>query len=141
MKRGQSEPVARLIRIAIFGKQTSPRGGFQALEGLARDSNMHDMDQQFRDRPVIDMTPEGEFRDPAPRRAGPLDKFLMRIGGVAALVAVIASGVVIAGLAIAFFAIALPIAAVAGLIAFGSMWWRIRRAGQAGRPFASVMRR
>jgi len=102
---------------------------------------MTGMDQQFRDRPVIDMTPEGEFRGPAPSRKGFLDKALARVGGIAALVAIVAGGVVVAGVAIAFFALALPIAALAGLVAFGSMWWRMRRAGQQGRGFVHVMRR
>ena len=89
------------------------------------------MDQQFRNRPVIDMTPEGEFRGPTPRRpASPLDKVLSRLGGVAALVALVAGGIVVAGVAIAFFA-----------IAFGSLWWRMRRAGRQGLGFVHVMRR
>jgi hypothetical protein len=99
------------------------------------------MDQQFRNRPVIDMTPEGEFRGPKPRQVTPLDRLLGRLGGVAALVALVAGGVVVAGVAIAFFAIALPIALLAGLIAFGSLWWRMRRAGHQGRGFVHVMRR
>ncbi|MDB5369199.1 MAG: hypothetical protein JWP20_757 [Roseomonas sp.] len=111
------------------------------LECGAREGDIHGMDQQFRRRPVIDMTPEGEFRGPEPRRAGPMDKVLARVSGVAALVALVAAGVVVAGVAIAFFALALPIAAVAGLIAFGSLWWRMRRAGHKGRAFVHVMRR
>ncbi|WP_237182432.1 hypothetical protein [Roseomonas marmotae] len=102
---------------------------------------MGDMDQQFRHRPVIDMTPEGEFSGPAPKRTGTLDRLLQRVGGIAALVTLVAGGIVVAGLAIAFFAIALPIALVAGLIAFGSLWWRMRRAGYQGRAFMHVMRR
>lgn len=102
---------------------------------------MFGMDQQFRQRPVIDMTPEGEFRGPQPRAASPMDKVMSKVGGVAALVALVAGGVVVAGIAIAFFAIALPIAVVAGAIAFGSLWWRMKRAGRQGRGFASVMRR
>lgn len=111
------------------------------LEAWAGDGNIPVMDQQFRDRPVIDMTPEGDFREPAPSRAGFLDKILTKVGGVAALVALVAGGVVVAGVAIAFFALALPIAAVAGLVAFGSMYWRMRRAGHRGRTFVHVMRR
>ncbi|WP_233553124.1 hypothetical protein [Teichococcus wenyumeiae] len=103
---------------------------------------MSPMDQQFRNRPVIDMTPEGEFRGPTPRRpASPLDKVLSRLGGVAALVALVAGGIVVAGVAIAFFAIALPVAVLAGAIAFGSLWWRMRRAGRQGLGFVHVMRR
>ena len=44
----------------------------------------------------------------------------MRVGGLAALLAIVAVGVVVAGIAVAFFAIALPVALVAGLVAFGS---------------------
>lgn len=102
---------------------------------------MNRMDQQFRNRPVIDMTPEGEFRGPTPRRTSPLDKVLGRLGGVAALVALVAGGIVVAGVAIAFFAIALPVAILAGAIAFGSLWWRMRRAGRQGLGFVHVMRR
>jgi hypothetical protein len=99
------------------------------------------MDQQFRQRPVIDMTPEGEFRGPQARPAGLMDKIMARVGGVAALVALVAGGVVVAGIAIAFFAIALPIAVLAGVIAFASLWWRMKRAGRQGRAFSPMMRR
>jgi len=87
------------------------------------------------------MTPEGEFRGPTPRKATWLDRVLVRLGGFAALVALIAAGVVVAGIAVAFFAIALPVALVAGLIAFGSLWWRARRSGASGRIFTVMMRR
>jgi len=99
------------------------------------------MDQQFRQRPVIDMTPEGEFRGPQARPASFTDKVMARVGGVAALVALVAGGVVVAGIAIAFFAIALPIAVLAGAVAFGSLWWRMKRAGRQGHAFSSMMRR
>lgn len=99
------------------------------------------MDQQFRQRPVIDMTPEGEFRGPQARPTGPMDRIMARVGGIAALVALVAGGVVVAGVAIAFFAIALPIAVLAGAIAFASLWWRMKKAGRQGRGFAFVMRR
>jgi hypothetical protein len=121
-------------------QQRSPAAEM-ALEGICGHGNMTRMDQQFGNRPVIDMTPEGEFRGPTPRRASPMDKILGRVTGVAALVALVAGGIVVAGLAIAFFAIALPVAVLAGLIAFGSLWWRMRRAGQQGRGFMHVMRR
>lgn len=99
------------------------------------------MDQQFRQRPVIDMTPEGEFRGTPARPATLADKVMARVGGVAALVALVAGGVVVAGIAIAFFAIALPIAVLAGAIAFASLWWRMKKAGRQGRGFSSMMRR
>ncbi|MFB9969191.1 hypothetical protein ACFFMP_03615 [Pseudoroseomonas cervicalis] len=87
------------------------------------------------------MTPEGEFRDPAPRPTTWLDRVLMRLGGVAALVAIVAAGIVVAGIAVAFFALALPVALVAGLVAFGSLWWRARRNGGGMRGFATMTRR
>jgi hypothetical protein len=103
--------------------------------------DMQCMDPRSDDRPVIDMTPEGEFRGPTPRPTTWLDRLLVRLGGVAALVTILAVGVVVAALAVAFFAIALPVALLAGLIAFGSLWWRIRRAGAGGRPFTMGARR
>ncbi|MXP61796.1 hypothetical protein E0493_00340 [Roseomonas sp. M0104] len=99
------------------------------------------MDPRADQRPVLDMTPEGEFRDPAPRQVTWLDRILARLGGMAALVALIAAGVVVAGVAVAFLALALPVAVVAGLIAFGSLWWHARRGGTRGRTFSFVMRR
>ncbi|PHK96871.1 hypothetical protein CR162_00410 [Pseudoroseomonas rhizosphaerae] len=99
------------------------------------------MDPRFQDRPVLDMTPEGEFRGPAPRPATWLDRLLMRLGGAAALVAIVALGIVVAGIAVAFFALALPVALVAGLVAFGSLWWRARRNGRSFRMSAVMMRR
>jgi hypothetical protein len=102
--------------------------------------NIDRMNPRVSDRPVLDMTPEGEFRGPAPRPVTWLDRILLRLGGLAVLVAVIAGGVVVAGVAIAVFALALPVALLAGLVAFGSLWWRMRRGGM-GRPFASPLRR
>ena len=83
--------------------------------------------------PVIDMTPEGEFRDPVPPKAmGGFDRMLARIGGVAMLVALGAAGLALAGLAVLAISVMLPIALIAGLIGGGSLWWRMRRAGRHG---------
>jgi Flp pilus assembly protein TadB len=83
--------------------------------------------------PVIDMTPEGEFRDAdTPRAAGPLDRALARIGAAGVLVAFVAGGLVLAGLAILAIGILLPIALVAGAVGAGSLWWRMRRARRDG---------
>lgn len=89
---------------------------------------------------VLDMTPEGEFRD-APSRpaAGKLDRALARIGGAAVLVALAAGGLVLAAVAILFAALALPVLIVAGAIRGGSIWWRIRRARKAGQPVPFVV--
>lgn len=83
--------------------------------------------------PVIDMTPEGEFRDAEPpRAAGPLDRFLARVGGAAVLVATAAGGLLLAGVALLFIGILLPLAILAGAVAAGSIWWRLRRARRTG---------
>jgi hypothetical protein len=83
--------------------------------------------------PVIDMTPEGEFRDPEPPRpAGALDRLLARLGGAAVLVAVAAGGLVLAGLALLAIGILLPVMLAAGAIGAASLWWRLRRARRAG---------
>lgn len=85
--------------------------------------------------PIIDMTPEGAFRDPAPPRpASLLDRVLTRVGGVAMLLAILSGALVVAALAIMAFAILLPVAIVAGLVGGGTLWWRIRRARAQGTP-------
>lgn len=87
--------------------------------------------------PVIDMTPEGEFRDPVPPRGmGTFDRLLARIGGVAMLVALGAGVLALAGLAVLALSVLLPIALIAGLIGAGSLWWRMRRNG--GQPVRFV---
>lgn len=97
------------------------------------------MDTQRRP-PVLDMTPEGEFRDSAPPpRRGTLDRILGRVGGIALLVALAAGGLVLAGLAIMFAALALPVLIVAGAIGAASIWWRLRRARKEGRPVHFVV--
>ncbi len=86
-----------------------------------------------RPKPVIDMTPEGEFRDPVPPRlAGPLDRALARIGAAGILVAAVAGGVMLVGLAILAIGILLPVVLVAGGIGAASLWWRVRRARRNG---------
>lgn len=120
---------------------------------------MRDM-EQHRTPPVLDMTPEGEFRDtPGPNRgpfpgmdgsappqatrpASTLDRVLGKIGGVALLVAVVAAGLLLASLAILFVGLVLPVLIVAGAIGAASLWWRIRRMRRQGVPVRfTVMRR
>jgi hypothetical protein len=97
--------------------------------------------------PVLDMTPEGDFRDPpgplgaAPRRASALDRVLAKVGGLAVLVALAAGGLLLAGLAVLFVGLILPVLIVAGLVGVGSLWWRMRRARQRGEPLVVVVRR
>jgi hypothetical protein len=86
--------------------------------------------------PVLDMTPDGEFRDPVrpSSRATWLDGVLARVGGVALLMAAVAGGFVLVALAILFVGLLLPVAIGAGLIAFGTLWWRARRLRGRGGP-------
>ncbi len=87
--------------------------------------------------PVLDMTPDGEFREPVRRPW--LDRALGRIGGVALLVTVATVGLLVVALAVLFLGLLLPVAVGAGLVAFGSLWWRARRGG-AGRPVRAPSR-
>jgi len=86
--------------------------------------------------PILDMTPEGEFRDTSASRPpiSRLDYALARVGGIALLVALAAGGLVLAALAVLFVSIALPVLIVAGAIGAGSLWWRVRRARRNGQP-------
>jgi hypothetical protein len=94
----------------------------------------------LRRPPVLDMTPEGDFRDPPPLPApSRLDRVLGRVGGAALLVAVASGGLVLAAVAILFAALALPVLIVAGAIGVGSIWWRLRRARRQGRPVPFVV--
>lgn len=99
------------------------------------------MDTQRRP-PVLDMTPEGDFREPAPPpRASRLDRILGRVGGLALLVAVAAGGLVLAGLAIFFVSLILPVLIVAGAVGAASIWWRLRRLRKQGGAVRFVVMR
>jgi hypothetical protein len=77
---------------------------------------------------IIDMTPEGEFRDPVPPPAPRgLDRFLARLGGMAMLVALGAGGLLMAALALLAIGVLLPILLVAGAIGAATLWWRLRK--------------
>lgn len=97
---------------------------------------------ETRPRPVLDMTPEGDFRDAAPLpRPSTLDRWLARIGAWAILAAVVAGGLLVAALALLFAALLLPIALLAGAIGVAALWWRARRARRQGRSVVLVIRR
>lgn len=90
--------------------------------------------------PVLDMTPDGEFRDPLPPRRSWLDRALGRVGGAALLVAIAAGGLLVVALAILFLGLLLPVVVGAGLVAFGTLWWRARRMrAQSGGPVPFVV--
>lgn len=92
---------------------------------------------------VLDMTPEGEFRTPPETAPRPwLDRALGRVGGLAMLVALGAGGLLLAGLAVLAIGVLLPVVLVAGLVAFGTLYWKLRRAGlRPGAVRFTVMRR
>lgn len=83
-----------------------------------------------RHPPVLDMTPEGEFRE-KPRPSG-LDRFLARAGGIAVLVTAAAGGLVLAAAALFFAALLLPVVIGAALFATLMIWWRRRRLRRMG---------
>jgi Flp pilus assembly protein TadB len=82
---------------------------------------------------IIDMTPEGEFRDPPPTqpRRG-LDRLLARLGSVAMLVALSAGGLLLAALALLAIGVLLPIVLAAGAVGALTLWWRLRKARSMG---------
>ncbi|WP_240782409.1 hypothetical protein [Roseococcus sp. SYP-B2431] len=93
-------------------------------------------------RPVLDMTPEGEFRDP-PRPSG-LNAVLARTSRLAILVGLAAGGLLMVALAIFFIGLLLPVVIGAAAVASVSLWWRRRRMRAMGiepGPFFVVMRR
>lgn len=97
--------------------------------------------------PVLDMTPEGEFRDPPPPpRPTVLDRVLGRVGGLAFLLAAGAGGLVLGALALVFVGLLIPIVLGAGAVAAIVFWWRLRRLRRQGysgpsRPRFIVVRR
>jgi hypothetical protein len=109
------------------------RGHFALEEGRAA-GKIQAMDTRpHRPPPVLDMTPEGEFRtEPAPTRRGWLDRLLGRVGGVALLLTAGAFGLLLAALAVLFIGLLLPVVLVAGAVGFASVWWRLRRAARRG---------
>jgi hypothetical protein len=116
------------------------------LEAGAAPGNVFAMENNRRWRPgppILDMTPEGGFREPAPVPKGWLDRLLTQVGGAALLLALVAGGLVVVALAFVLLGLLLPVVLVAGLVAFVTLWWRLRRlrARGGGRlPFVVVRR-
>ncbi|WP_431269298.1 hypothetical protein [Dankookia sp. P2] len=61
---------------------------------------------------------------------------LGKVGGVALLLTLAAGGLLLVALAILFVGLLLPVAIGAGLVAFVSLWWRLRRLRRDGVPGA-----
>ena len=64
------------------------------------------------------------------------------MGGAALLLALAAGGLVVVALAFVLLGLLLPVAIAAGLVAFVSIWWRLRRLRARGGslPFVVVRR-
>jgi hypothetical protein len=78
---------------------------------------------RFSRRLVIDMTPEGQFAAPSP--------WASRFLRIAVLVAVILAAATLASLALWLALTLIPIAIVAGLIAYAAWRWQAWRAGRS----------
>ena len=82
---------------------------------------------------IIDMTPEGEFRDPPPPPAPRgFERVLARLVGMALLVALSAGGLLLAALALVAVGVLLPILLATGAIGATTIWWRLRKARARG---------
>lgn len=84
--------------------------------------NSFEMHWPPRHRRVIDMTPEGEFVRP------PRVPLTTRLLGIAVLVAVVAGGIALASLALWIALTLIPVALVAGLVAYAVLRWQSWRA-------------
>jgi hypothetical protein len=76
---------------------------------------------------IIDMTPDGDFVSPRPRPAGGL---AVTLGLSAAIVAAVAGAIVVAALLLWVASIMIPVALVAGVVAYAAFrfqMWRVRR--------------
>ncbi len=75
---------------------------------------------------ILDMTPAGEFREPASsgRRKTP---FGVRLGRTAIIVAFMAAGLAVAALALWFALILIPVAFGAGLVAWAAFRFHLWR--------------
>ena len=90
---------------------------------------------------IIDMTPEGEFRDPPPPPAPRgFDVVLARLGGAAMLVALATGGLLVAALALLAIGVLLPIVLTAGAIGAVTLWWRLRKARARGESTIIITR-
>ena len=82
---------------------------------------------------IIDMTPEGEFRDPSPPPAPRgFEGLLSRIGNTALLLALSGFGLLMAAFAVLAIGVLLPFVLIAGTIGVITIWWRLRKARARG---------
>jgi hypothetical protein len=78
---------------------------------------------------IIDMTPDGDFVSPHPQKRPP-GGFAVTLGLSAAIVAAIAVAVAVAALVLWVASIMIPVALIAGVVAYAAFrfqLWRARR--------------
>jgi nitrogen fixation-related uncharacterized protein len=85
-------------------------------------------------RPVLDMTPDGQFRDPA---AAPASVTILRYAIVAA---VLAGSLALAALVLWFALMLIPVAIAAAVVAYGAFRWRMWRMRNSLRGHRDVVR-
>lgn len=81
-----------------------------------------------RQPPLLDMTPDGRFRQAA-QGPGLGVQLSLRVLVGAVLVALVAGGLALAALAISALAVLVPVALVAVAVAWATVQWRRWRAG------------
>ncbi len=92
---------------------------------------------ETRRPPVLDMTPDGHFTTPPPPTA--LDRALGSLLR-ASLVVVGVVGVLAAGaLALVALSVLVPLLLLAGVVAGGILWWKLRQARRTGVPLRFVV--
>jgi hypothetical protein len=77
---------------------------------------------------VLDMTPEGDFRETPFAQSKPA-AFGVRLGRTAIIVAAMAGGLAVAALALWFALILIPVAFAAGVVAWGAFRFHLWRNG------------
>ncbi|MBC7431505.1 MAG: hypothetical protein H7345_05510 [Rubritepida sp.] len=92
---------------------------------------------ETRRPPVIDMTPEGHFTTPPPPTG--LDRVLGSVLRVALLAGGVAAVLVLGALALVALSVLVPLLLLAGLVAGGILWWKLRQARRTGVPLRFVV--
>lgn len=94
---------------------------------------------ETRRPPILDMTPEGHFTTPPPPTG--LDRVLGSVLRVALMVGGLAAILVAGALALVALSVLIPLLLMAGVVAGGILWWKLRQARRSGVPLRFVVRR
>jgi hypothetical protein len=88
------------------------------------------MTDRTRAKLTIDMTPDGAFVQPAGPRPSASGVWAVRLGLSAAVVAAIAGAVAVGALVLWVASVMIPIALIAGVVAYGAFRFQIWRHGR-----------